>query len=50
MMMVLYIVLGLGIYKGFGCGAGKLASDRKSFTETRLIPNTEATDFLKRPL
>ena len=39
-----------GIYKGFGCGAGKLASDMKSFTETRLIPNTEATDFLKRPL
>lgn len=34
-----------GIYKGFGCGAGKLASDMKSFTETRLIPNTEATDF-----
>lgn len=39
-----------GIYKGFGCGAGKLASNMKSFTETRLIPNTEATDFLKRPL
>ena len=26
-----------GIYKGFGCGAGKLASDMKSFTDTRLI-------------
>ena len=39
-----------GIYKGFGCGAGKLAPDLKSFTETRLIPNTEATDlFLPRP-
>lgn len=38
-----------GIYKGFGCGAGKLASDMKSFTETRLIPNTEATDFFEAP-
>lgn len=39
-----------GIYKGFGCGAGKLAPDLKSFTETRLIPNTEATDFFEAPL
>lgn len=38
-----------GIYKGFGCGAGKLAPDMKSFTETRLIPNTEATDFFEAP-
>lgn len=38
-----------GIYKGFGCGAGKLAPDLKSFTETRLIPNTEATDFFEAP-
>ena len=38
-----------GIYKGFGCGAGKLASDMKNFTETRLIPNTEATDFFEAP-
>lgn len=38
-----------GIYKGFGCGVGKLASDMKSFTETRLIPNTEATDFFEAP-
>ena len=38
-----------GIYKGFGCGAGKLAADGKSFTETRLIPNTEATDFFEAP-
>ena len=39
-----------GIYKGFGCGAGKLASDMKSFTETRLIPNTSSRDFLKHLL
>ena len=38
-----------GIYKGFGCGAGKLAPDMKSFTETRLIPNTEVTDFFEAP-
>lgn len=38
-----------GIYKGFGCGAGKLSDDLKSFTETRLIPNTEATDFFEAP-
>lgn len=38
-----------GIYKGFGCGAGKLAPDMKSFSETRLIPNTEATDFFEAP-
>jgi beta-xylosidase len=38
-----------GIYKGFGCGSGKLAPDMKSFSETRLIPNTEATDFFEAP-
>lgn len=38
-----------GIYKDFGCGAGRLAPDMKSFTETRLIPNTEATDFFEAP-
>ncbi len=38
-----------GIYKGFGCGAGKLTSDMKGFTETRLIPNTEVTDFFEAP-
>lgn len=38
-----------GIYKGFGCGAGKMTSDLKGFTETRLIPNTEATDFFEAP-
>lgn len=38
-----------GIYKGFGCGAGKLTPDMKGFTETRLIPNTEVTDFFEAP-
>lgn len=38
-----------GIYKGFGCGAGKLNPDMKTFAETRLIPNTEATDFFEAP-
>lgn len=38
-----------GIYKDFGCGAGKMAPDLKGFTETRLIPNTEATDFFEAP-
>lgn len=38
-----------GIYKGFGCGAGKMTSDLKGFTETRLIPNTEVTDFFEAP-
>ncbi len=38
-----------GIYKGFGCGAGKLSADKKSFSETRLIPNTEVTDFFEAP-
>lgn len=38
-----------GIYEGFGCGSGKLAPDMKSFSETRLIPNTEVTDFFEAP-
>lgn len=38
-----------GIYKGFGCGAGKMTPDLKGFTETRLIPNTEAVDFFEVP-
>ena len=38
-----------GIYKGFGCGAGRLNADKKSFSETRLIPNTEVTDFFEAP-
>lgn len=38
-----------GIYEGFGAGAGKLSADKKSFTETRLIPNTEIKDFFEAP-
>lgn len=38
-----------GIYKGFGCGAGKMTPDLKGFTGTRLIPNTEAVDFFEAP-
>jgi len=38
-----------GIYKGFGCGAGKLSEDLKTFTQLHLIPNTEATDFFEAP-
>ena len=38
-----------GNYKGFGCGAGKMTPDLKGFTETRLIPNTEAVDFFEAP-
>ncbi len=38
-----------GIYDGFGCGAGQLTEDLKGFTRTRLIPNTEATDFFEAP-
>ena len=38
-----------GIYKGFGCGAGKMTPDLKGFSETRLIPNTEAVDFFEAP-
>ncbi len=38
-----------GIYKGFGCGAGKMTPDLKGLTETRLIPNTGAVDFFESP-
>ena len=38
-----------GLFKGFGCGAGKMTPDLKGFTETRLIPNTEAVDFFEAP-
>lgn len=38
-----------GIYKGFGCGAGKVNPDMKGFSETRLIPNTEVKDFFEAP-
>ena len=38
-----------GIYKGFGCGVARLDSDLKSFTDKKLIPNTEITDFFEAP-
>lgn len=38
-----------GIYDGFGCGAAKLSPDMKSFTEKKLIPNTEIKDFFEAP-
>lgn len=38
-----------GIYKGFGCGVAKLADDGKSFTDKKLILNTEITDFFEAP-
>jgi beta-xylosidase len=38
-----------GIYKGFGCGVARLGSDLKSFTDKKLIPNTEITDFFEAP-
>jgi len=38
-----------GIYKDFGCGVTKLAADGKSFTDKRLILNTEITDFFEAP-
>lgn len=38
-----------GIYKGFGCGVAKLSDDGKSFTDKRLILNTEIIDFFEAP-
>jgi len=38
-----------GIYKGFGCGVAKLSADGKSFTDKKLIENTEITDFFEAP-
>ncbi len=38
-----------GIYKGFGCGAGRLNPDMKLFVETKLIPNTEIKNFFEAP-
>lgn len=38
-----------GIYKGHGCGVGKLSADMKSLVDTTLIPNTQATDFFEAP-
>ncbi len=38
-----------GIYEGFGCGVAKMGSDMKSFTQKKLIPNTEIKDFFEAP-
>ena len=38
-----------GIYKGFGCGVAKLSEDGRSFTDKKLILNTEITDFFEAP-
>ena len=38
-----------GIYKDFGCGVAKLAEDGKSFTDKKLILNTEIIDFFEAP-
>lgn len=38
-----------GIYENFGCGVAKLAPDGKSFTDKKLILNTEITDFFEAP-
>ena len=38
-----------GIYENFGCGVAKLAPDGKSFTDKKLILNTEIKDFFEAP-
>lgn len=38
-----------GIYPDHGCGVGKLNPDMKSFSDTTLIPNTQAIDFFEAP-
>lgn len=43
-----YLYWGIwGIYKGFGCGVGKLVFDMKSFIEMCLILNMEVMDFFE---
>lgn len=45
-----YIYFGTwGIYEGFGCGVARLGADMKSFTDKKLIPNTEIKDFFEAP-
>lgn len=45
-----YIYFGTwGIYEGFGCGVAKFNSDMKTFSEKKLIPNTEIKDFFEAP-
>ena len=38
-----------GIYDNFGCGVAKLSDDGKSFTDKKLILNTEVKDFFEAP-
>ncbi len=38
-----------GIYPGFGCGVAKLSADGKSFTDKKLIVNTDIKDFFEAP-
>ncbi len=38
-----------GIYENFGCGVAKLSADGKSFTDKKLILNTEIKDFFEAP-
>ena len=38
-----------GIYKDFGCGVAKLGPDGKTFTDKKLILNTEIIDFFEAP-
>ncbi len=38
-----------GIYENFGCGVAKLAEDGKTFTDKKLILNTEIKDFFEAP-
>ena len=45
-----YIYFGTwGIYEGFGCGVAKFNPDMKTFSEKKLIPNTEIKDFFEAP-
>jgi len=45
-----YIYFGTwGIYDGFGCGVARFGDDLQSFTDKRLIPNTEVKDFFEAP-
>ena len=45
-----YIYFGTwGIYDGFGCGVAKFNPDMKSFSDKKLIPNTEVKDFFEAP-
>lgn len=46
----IYIYFGTwGIYDGFGCGVAKFNPDMKSFSDKKLILNTEIKDFFEAP-